>query len=63
MVFLSLEDNFPLSGNEVANKLKTLDVLVGVVSEKRFRLVTHYGIEDADIDSAIGAFQEVVGGV
>lgn len=63
MVFLSLGDEVPFSGKEVVDKLKENGVLVGVVSRNRFRLVTHYGIEDADIEMAIGAFHEVIGGV
>lgn len=63
MVFLSLGDGAPFSGNEVADRLKQNGVLVGVVSKNRFRLVTHYGIEDADIEMAVGAFKEVIGGV
>jgi threonine aldolase len=63
MVFLSLGEEVPLSGTEVENKLKAQGVRVGVVSKNRFRLVTHHGIEDGDIEVAIGAFQEVIGGV
>lgn len=63
MVFLSLDDGVPFTGKEVADRLKEYGVLVGVVSECRFRLVTHYGIEAADIELAIGAFKEVIGGV
>jgi threonine aldolase len=63
MIFLSLGDEVPYSGSDVANKLKELGVRVGVVSKNRFRLVTHFGINDADIEMAIGAFQEVFGGL
>jgi threonine aldolase len=63
MVFLSLGDGVPFSGKEMADRLKESGVQVGVVSKNRFRLVTHYGIEDADIEMAIGAFREVMGGV
>ena len=63
MVFLSLGDGVPFSGKDMAVKLKENGVLVGVVSKNRFRLVTHYGIDAADIEMAIGAFREVMGGV
>ena len=60
MIFLSLMDNLPLSAGEVAQRLKEKEVLVGVVSGRRFRLVTHYWIDDAGVDHAIQAFREVI---
>lgn len=63
MVFLALGDEVPLSGLEVANKLKEIGVRVGIVSKNRFRLVTHYWIDDEDIQNAVEGFQKVMGGV
>ena len=63
MVFLSLNDEVPLSASEVAGRLKERGVLAGVVTNRRFRLVTHNWIEDSDIDQAIEGFREVMGGV
>ncbi len=63
MLFLSLNDEVPLSTSEVAVRLKERGVLAGVVTNRRFRLVTHYWIEDSDIDQAIVGFQEVMRGV
>jgi threonine aldolase len=60
MVFLELMDKIPLSAGEVAQGLKEKGVLVGVVSGRRFRLVTHYWIDDAGVDHAIQAFREVI---
>ena len=60
MVFLSLMDKIPLSAGEVAQSLKQRGVRVGVVSGRRFRLVTHYWIDDAGVDHAIQAFREVI---
>jgi threonine aldolase len=62
MVFLSLNEEIPLSAEEMADRLKEHGVLVGVVSQRRFRLVTHYWIDDAGIDKAIQAFREVIEG-
>ena len=59
----SLEEGTMKSLQDVANKLKELGVRVGVVSKNRFRLVTHCWIDDADIEMAIGAFEEVFRGV
>jgi threonine aldolase len=60
MVFLSLRDEIPLSAGEVAQRLKEKEVLVGAINERRFRLVTHYWIDDASVDQAVQAFQEVI---
>lgn len=63
MVFLSLDDEVPLSASDVAGQIKDRGVRVGVVSARRFRLVTHYWIDDPGIDLAIQAFKKVLGGV
>lgn len=63
MVFLTLNDDIPLSTSEVAERLKDRGVLAGIVSNHRFRLVTHYWINDSDINHAIGSFREVLAGV
>ena len=63
MIFLSLDDDVPLSASDVAGQIKDRGVRVGVVSARRFRLVTHYWIDDPGIDLAIQAFKEVLGGV
>jgi hypothetical protein len=33
---------------------------VGVVGQRRFRLVTHYWIDDAGVERAVGAFEEAL---
>jgi threonine aldolase len=60
MVFLTLLDKIPLSAGEVAQRLKQSGIRVGVVSGRRFRLVTHYWIDDADVENAVEAFREVI---
>jgi threonine aldolase len=63
MVFLSLSDHIKLSAAQVAEQLKVLGIMVGVSAPRRFRLVTHYMIDDSGINSAINAFREVFGTV
>lgn len=63
MVFVALNDDIPLTADETAKQLEKQGLLVGVVSKRQFRLVTHYGIEDVDIQLAISGYQEVMGGV
>ena len=51
-----------LEGREVAAGLKERGVLVSGGYGRRMRLVTHYGIEQADIDRALEAFAAVTEG-
>jgi len=60
MVFVSLEESFPLDAPAVAGKLAEKGVRVGVVGKRRFRLVTHYWIDDAAVKKALQAFREVI---
>ncbi len=59
MVFLTLGDQVALSASEAAGRLKEMGLLVGVTAERRFRLVTHYMIDDAGVDRAIEVFKKV----
>lgn len=60
MVFPSLTDEVKATTDEVAEKLNLLGVKVGVVARRRFRLVTHYWISEADIAYTVRAFAQVL---
>lgn len=60
MTFLSLDESFPMDAKQAAEKLAEQNVLVGVVSKRRFRLVTHYWIDDEGIQRAVKAFQTLL---
>jgi threonine aldolase len=60
MVFLSISEEIPLNASQTAHQLEAHGVRVGVVAERRFRLVTHYWIDDAAVERAIQAFREVL---
>lgn len=61
MVFLSLVDDAHIgTASQVARRLADQGVKVGVVSERRFRLVTHYWIDDEAVEGAIHAFRAVL---
>jgi threonine aldolase len=62
MVFLSLKEEVIFSAQEVAARLAKLGVKVGVVAQRRFRLVTHYWITDEDVDETIRAFRSALSG-
>ena len=59
MIFMSLAGTFPVDAKEVAAELAKMALKVGVVGKRRFRLVTHYWIDDEAVEKAILAFQEV----
>ncbi|OGN75948.1 MAG: threonine aldolase [Chloroflexi bacterium GWB2_49_20] len=56
MVFLSVSDEVKHSTRQISSLLEKQGVRVGAVGEKRFRLVTHYWIDDEDINHTIEAF-------
>ncbi len=60
MVFASLAEDVPLDGHAFAARLVEHGVKVGVVGARRFRLVTHYWIDDAAVDQAGYAFKAVL---
>ena len=60
MVFCSISQDVPLNAVEVAARLKPHGVLVGVVGPRRFRLVTHYWIDDAGVERAVNAFSQIL---
>ncbi len=60
MVFCSIRPGVPLDAEEVAARLEPQGVLVGVVGPRRFRLVTHYWIDDAGVERAVNAFAQIL---
>jgi threonine aldolase len=60
MIFLSLTEKVRLSAQEVVMKLRERGVLVSAVSDRGFRLVTHYWIDDAAVEKAATNFAAVL---
>ncbi len=60
MVFVHLEPDVPFSAAQAAKKLLQHQVKVGVVADRRFRLVTHYWVSDEGVDQAIEAFRAIL---
>jgi len=60
MVFFSLSPQVKATTEEVIAALKQHDVLVGAEADRYFRLVTHYWIDDADVEKAVAAFRAVL---
>lgn len=61
MVYVSLSINGqPVDADLVARELEKRGVLVGKVGKSRFRLVTHYWIDDQAIERTLEAFARVL---
>ncbi len=60
MVFFDLAANVGVAAPEVEEKLKAKGILVSASGQRRFRLVTHYWIDDAAINTTVSAFGEVL---
>ena len=60
MVFCGLVENFSMDAEQVAAQLAKQGVLVGDISARRFRLVTHYWIDDRSVETTIAAFAEAL---
>jgi threonine aldolase len=60
MVYLSLDESVGLSGRDMGARLEEKGVRVGAVGRRRFRLVTHYWIGDAQVEAAVAAFTQIL---
>lgn len=60
MVFPSIKKDVPVRTSEVIERLNAKGIRVGVVGTRRFRMVTHYWIDDAAVERTIQAFTEIL---
>jgi threonine aldolase len=60
MVYLNLSQAIPMNAVQVADRLQAHGVIVHETGARRFRLVTHYWIDDAAVQTTIAAFREVI---
>lgn len=60
MVYLNLAEDITLNAGQITQKMKDQGVLVDPENARRFRLVTHYWIDDAGVDRTISAFQKAL---
>jgi threonine aldolase len=63
MIFCSLGEDVPMDSSQVGALLAERKVLVGIVGSRRFRIVTHYWIREAEVEQAIAAFMDVLANV
>jgi threonine aldolase len=60
MVYFDLGENVTLTENQIIAEMKKLGVLVDWSGPRRFRLVTHYWVDDAGVEKAVKGFREVL---
>ena len=60
MVFFDLATQVKLSTDEITAQLKSHGILVSASGPRRFRLVTHYWIDDSAIKKAVSVFHNVL---
>ncbi len=56
MVYLNLAEDLPVDARQVMEKMKKLGVLIDAENARRFRLVTHYWIDDEAMEKTVSAF-------
>ncbi|MGA9398103.1 MAG: low-specificity L-threonine aldolase [Anaerolineaceae bacterium] len=62
MVYISLKDEIVLNTGDIAATMEKQGIRVGVINPRRFRLVTHYWIDDEAVGKVISAFRTAVKG-
>jgi len=60
MIYFTLAESTKLNAPQTAEKMKEYGVLVDPDDWRRFRLVTHYWIDNAAVEQTISAFKKVL---
>ncbi len=60
MIYFDLADRITLTENQIIEEMKKYDVLVDWAGPRRFRLVTHFWVDDAGVEKAIKGFSEIL---
>jgi len=60
MVYMNLTENVSISTQRIGKQMKDFGVLVDSENARRFRLVTHYWIDDDAVEKVISAFKDVL---
>jgi threonine aldolase len=63
MLFFSLTDDVNCSTDEFIHRLEMNGIRIGATGERKFRLVTHYWIDDEKINKTISVFRNVLAGL
>jgi threonine aldolase len=60
MIYFDLADHAKLSESQIMDEMKKRGVLVDTAGPYRFRLVTHYWVDDAGVEKTLRAFGEIL---
>lgn len=60
MVYLNLSENAKVDSKQICDQARNMGILLDADSSRRFRLVTHYWIDDHAVEKTISAFQEIL---
>ncbi len=60
MVYFDLADEVKLSVAQIVDEMKKRGILVDWAGPRRFRLVTHYWVDDAGVENTVKAFGQVL---
>lgn len=60
MVFAELTEGVAKNGKQVVDELKKENILIGNVGPRNFRMVTHYWVDNKDIDRTLDAMKKAV---
>ena len=60
MVYLNLADDVQIDSEQVCEQARPMGILLDAENSRRFRLVTHYWIDDNAVDQTVTAFQEIL---
>lgn len=60
MVYLNLAEDVKIDSIQVCEKAESMGLLLDAENSRRFRLVTHYWIDDSAVEKTLSAFREIV---
>jgi threonine aldolase len=60
MVYMNLAEEVQINSQQVCEKAREMGILLDAENARRFRLVTHYWIDDRAVETTISAFQQIL---
>ncbi|MCE9646389.1 MAG: low-specificity L-threonine aldolase [Chloroflexi bacterium] len=60
MVYFNLKDEVRLSVDQIVDEMRKRGILVDWAGPRRFRLVTHFWVDDAGVEKTVRAFSEIL---
>ena len=60
MVYMNLSDAVKIDSGQIIERMKKFGVVLDAENARRFRLVTHYWVDDEGVERTISGFREVL---